>query len=49
MRSEDEMTKLFKPANRQDLFDNWPSEWPHKDFHAIQHDVTFEQYRRFAD
>lgn len=36
-------------AYRQELFDNWPSDWPSQEFHAIQHDVTVVQYQEFAD
>jgi hypothetical protein len=30
---------------RKHLFANWPSDWPRKENHAIQHDVTIEQYK----
>jgi len=41
----------FKPAGdwRKDLLENWPSDWPRKENHVIQHDVTVEQYRLFAN
>jgi hypothetical protein len=49
MMSESHGTFLFKPASRSDLFDNWPSGWPRKENHVIQHDVTLAQYQRFAE
>jgi hypothetical protein len=49
MTSESERKFLSKPANRQDIFENWPPDWPRKENHVIQHDVTPEQYRGFND
>jgi hypothetical protein len=34
---------------REHLFNNWPSDWPRKENHVIQHDVTRDQYRLFSD
>jgi hypothetical protein len=48
MTNEIERKPLFRPASRDDLFRNWPSEWPSQEFHAIQHDVTVCQYQKFA-
>lgn len=49
MTGEPERKFLFKPANRKSLFDNWPSDWPRKENHVIQHDVTLKQFRGFSD
>lgn len=49
MTEDRERKILFKRASRKDLFDNWPSEWPSQQFHAIQHDVSRAQYCRFVD
>src|SRR5271166_4201855 len=39
----------FKRAYREDIFENWPTHWPRIANHVIQHDVTAEQYKRFAE
>jgi hypothetical protein len=39
---------LFKKFGKS-LFEDWPSGWPRKENHAIQHRVTVKQYRRFND
>jgi len=51
MKSEPDRPVLFKliTDHRKHLFENWPSGWPRKENHAIQHDVTVKQYRLFAE
>lgn len=36
-----------KIAAREQLLENWPADWPRKENHVIQHDVTVDQYRAF--
>jgi Domain of unknown function (DUF4263) len=33
---------------RKHLFANWPANWPRKENHAIQHDVSVKQYEAFS-
>ena len=33
---------------RKHLLENWPSDWPRKENHAIQHDVSVVQYRTLS-
>jgi hypothetical protein len=33
---------------RKHLFSNWPANWPRKENHAIQHDVSVKQYKAFS-
>jgi hypothetical protein len=42
---------LLKPAEnyREDLLNNWPSQWPKKENHVVQHDIAAEQYLAFSD
>jgi hypothetical protein len=34
---------------RQSLFENWPADWPRKENHAIQHDVSVEQFSALSE
>lgn len=34
--------------HRKHLFENWPPDWPRKENHAIQHDVTLDQFRTLS-
>jgi len=41
--------RITSTANyRQQLFENWPLDWPRKENHAIQHDVSVEQYEALS-
>ena len=36
-------------ANKDNFFDNWPADWPSKEFYVSQHDVTEDQYMVFKN
>jgi hypothetical protein len=48
MAGETDRILSAKVAAREQLFENWPSDWPRKANHVIQHDVTVGQYQKFA-
>jgi hypothetical protein len=51
--THDEPNRSFRLTTiadyRKHLFENWPAEWPRKENHAIQHDVSVEQYKALSD
>jgi hypothetical protein len=48
----DEPKRIFRVASladyRRELFENWPTDWPRKENHAVQHDVSVDQYKAFS-